>query len=92
MQITWPDIGWLDFYHWFRFEQRFFFYENIDTYWYTRARYLVRARTIDFRLIGKSKSFFIKGMWKLFVLFCARRERPKQEVVVGIIILESISA
>ena len=63
VQITWPDLGWIDFYHRFRFEQRFFFYENIDNDLYIRGRYLIRARTANFRLIGKSKSFYIKGMW-----------------------------
>lgn len=67
--VSWPDIGWIDFYHRFRFEERFFFYENIDNDLYIRGRYLIRARTANFRLIGKSKSFYIKGMWELFIPF-----------------------
>lgn len=67
--VSWPDIGWIDFYHRFRFEERFFFYKNIDNDFSIRGRYLIRARTTDFRLIGKKKSFYLKGMWELFVPF-----------------------
>ena len=65
--ISWPDIGWIDFYHRFRLEERFFFYENLDNDQAIRGRYLFRARTIDFRLLSKKKSFYLKGMWEVFV-------------------------
>ena len=67
--ISWPDIGWIDFYQRFRFEERLFFYKIIENDISVRGRYLIRARTNDFRLIGKSKSFYLKGMWELFVPF-----------------------
>ena len=69
MHVSWPDIGWVDFYHRFRFEERFFFYTTLENDFSIRGRYLFRARTTDFRLIGKSKSFYLKGMWELFVPF-----------------------
>ena len=69
VHVSWPDIGWVDFYHRFRFEERFFFYTDIENDFTIRGRYLIRARTIDFKLIGKTKSFYLKGMWELFVPF-----------------------
>jgi len=57
LQISWPHIGWLDFYHRFRFEQRLFFYENLDNDLAVRGRYLIRARTTNFKLIGKKKGY-----------------------------------
>jgi len=65
--ISWPNIGWLDFYHRFRFEQRFFFYQNLENDFNIRGRYLFRVRTIDFKLFSKKKSFYLKGMWEVFV-------------------------
>lgn len=65
--ISWPEIVWVDFYHRFRFEERFFFYENLENDWTVRGRYLFRARTIDFKLFSKKKSFYLKAMWELFV-------------------------
>lgn len=65
--ISWPDIGWVDFYHRFRFEERFFFYENLDSDQAIRGRYLFRTRTMDFKLLSKKKSFYLKGMWEVFV-------------------------
>ena len=53
--VSWPDIGWIDFYHRFRFEERFFFYKNINNDFSFRGRYLIRARTINFKLIGEKK-------------------------------------
>ncbi len=65
--ISWPDIGWVDFYHRIRFEERFFFYEKLENDSNIRGRYLFRARTIDFKLLGEKKSFYLKGMWEVFV-------------------------
>ena len=65
--ISWPDIGWVDFYHRFRFEERFFFYEKLENNGNVRGRYLFRARTIDFKLLSKKKSNYLKGMWEVFV-------------------------
>ncbi len=67
--ISWPDFGWVDFYHRFRFEERFFFYQNLENEFNIRGRYLFRARTIDFKLLGKRKTFYLKGMWEVFVPF-----------------------
>lgn len=69
VHVSWPDIGWIDFYHRFRFEERLFFYQSYENDASFRGRYLLRARTTDFRLIGKTKSFYLKGMWELFVPF-----------------------
>ena len=69
VHVSWPDIGWVDFYHRFRFEERFFFYQTLANDFSIRGRYLIRARTIDFKLIGKTKSFYLKAMWELFVPF-----------------------
>lgn len=69
VHVSWPDIGWIDFYHRLRFEERFFFYKNIENEFAVRGRYLIRARTADFKLFGKTKSFYLKGMWELFVPF-----------------------
>jgi len=65
--VSWPDIGWIDFYHRFRFEERFFFYQNIDNYFSLRGRYLIRARTINFKLFGEKKGYYLKGMFEAFV-------------------------
>ena len=67
--VSWPNLGWVDFYHRFRFEERFFFYSSLDNDFSVRGRYLIRARTIDFKLIGKSRSFYLKAMWELFIPF-----------------------
>lgn len=66
-QISWPDIGWLDFFHRLRFEQRFFFYSNTENDVFIRGRYLFRARTMNFKLIGKKRGYYIKAMWEAFV-------------------------
>lgn len=65
--IAWPDIGWVDFYHRFRLEERFFFYQTLDSDFSARARYLFRARTINFKLIGNKKGYYLKAMWEVFV-------------------------
>lgn len=67
--LSWPDFGWVEFYHRFRLEERFFMYEKLKNNWNIRGRYLIRARTADFRFIGKTKSFYLKGMWELFIPF-----------------------
>lgn len=67
VQIIWPDFGWVDFYHRIRFEERFFFYERLDSDISIRARYLIRARSNNFKFIGKKKSWNIKSMWEAFV-------------------------
>ncbi len=69
VSMSWPDFGWIDFYHRIRLEERFFIYEKLKNSWSIRGRYLIRARTADFRLIGKTKSFYLKGMWELFIPF-----------------------
>ena len=67
--VSWPDLGWIDFYHRFRFEERFFFYESINNDFSFRGRYLIRARTNDFRILGEKKNVYLKAMWEVFVPF-----------------------
>lgn len=67
--ISWPDIGFIDFYHRFRFEERFFFYEKIDNEISVRGRYLFRVRTLNFKLVGKRKGYYLTGMWEAFIPF-----------------------
>lgn len=68
-QISWPDIKWVDFYHRFRFEQRFFFYDKIENDISIRGRYLIGVKTANFNLLGKKKKFYVETMWEAFIPF-----------------------
>jgi hypothetical protein len=65
--ISWPDIGWVDFYHRLRLEERFFFYQSLENEVSLRGRYLIRARTMNFKFIGQKKMYYIKAMWEAFL-------------------------
>lgn len=66
-QFAWPILGWINFNHRLRFEQRFFFYKNINNDFSIRGRYLIGLKTRDFKLIGKEKKFYVSTMWEAFV-------------------------
>lgn len=71
--ISWPDIGWINFSQRFRFEERFFFYEkNLANDFNVRGRYLIGASTTNFKLIGTKKAYYLEGMWEAFVPFGER--------------------
>ena len=66
-QIAWPTFKGLSISHRFRFEQRFFFYQNIDNDFSIRGRYLIGLKTRTFKLLGKERRYYINGMWEGFV-------------------------
>jgi hypothetical protein len=65
--VSWPDFGWIDFYHRIRIEERFFFYKKIANDFSIRGRYLIRARTTNFKIFGSRKTYYLKGMWEAFI-------------------------
>ena len=66
-QFAWPNLGWINFNHRFRFEERFFFYENTENVFSMRGRYLVGLKTTNFKFIGKDKNYYLNTMWEAFV-------------------------
>lgn len=68
-KFNWPDLGWIRFQHRFRFEERFFIYENIENTFSMRGRYLVTMKTNNFKFIGPRKEYYLAGMWEAFVPF-----------------------
>ena len=67
--LTWPDIGYVIFRHRWRFEQRFFFYEDLDNDSNIRGRYQIQLETIDFKLFSKKRSFYLFSGFEVFVPF-----------------------
>ena len=64
--ISWPSLGWIDFRHRIRFEERLFFYPSEDNAFSVRGRYLLSGTTINFKFIGKRKGYYLKAMWEPF--------------------------
>lgn len=64
--FAWPKTGFINFNHRLRFEQRFFFYQNIENDFSMRGRYLIGVKTKGFKLIGKEKNFYLSTMWEVF--------------------------
>jgi hypothetical protein len=67
--LTWPEIGYVIFRHRWRFEQRFFFYENLDNDKNVRGRYQIQIETVDFKLFSKKRSFYLFSGFEVFVPF-----------------------
>ncbi|BDD02401.1 DUF2490 domain-containing protein [Persicobacter psychrovividus] len=67
IRVYWPNISGINVSHRFRFEERYFMYDDLDNEQSFRARYMLNLRTNNFRFIGPKKGYHVGVMWEAFV-------------------------
>jgi len=58
VDVKWPEIVGMVFKHRFRLEERFFFYQELDNEFSSRARYRLYFETPDFKIFKNCGPFF----------------------------------
>jgi hypothetical protein len=66
LNISWPDLNIVHFFSRLRFEQRWFFYKNLDNDFDFRLRYLIGAESKDFRLFNWERPFYLQIIYEGF--------------------------
>lgn len=67
--FIWPDLGFVIFQHRFRFEQRLFYYENLENDFGARSRYQIKLQSRDFHLFNAERPFYLNAMVEGFIPF-----------------------
>jgi len=65
--LKWPDFSVITFNHRLRFEERFFFYKELENDISFRMRYLIGIETTNFRIIGKKRAFYLLAQAEWFI-------------------------
>lgn len=73
MNVAWPIVDYIGFYHRLRFEERFFAYQENDQFstdlpndFEARARYQLRLESADIRIGNKNRPIYFLAAWELF--------------------------
>jgi hypothetical protein len=61
LSISWPDFEFIAFFHRFRMEKRYFFFENLPNENNWRARYLIGVESLDIRGRREGRAFYFQG-------------------------------
>lgn len=65
--LKWPNLNDWILKHMVRFEERFFFYKNLENSFSARARYRIGLETPDLRILGMKNNLYAVTSLELFV-------------------------
>lgn len=66
VNVRWPDLSVVAFYYRVRFDQRFFYFEDIPNEQSGRVRYLIGIESDDIRAFGRKRPIFFEFFWEGF--------------------------